>query len=57
MHKVDGKEESKPYTSVSFLEYFRKKVALFLENHETGEKHSVAVVDNCSIHFHQDVSK
>jgi transposase len=57
MHRVDGKEESKPLTSDSFLEYFRLKVAPSLGNHERGEKHSVVVMDNCSIHFHEDVLK
>ena len=49
-HKVDGKEESKPVNADRFVEFFEDNVFPHLGNAANRERHSVVIMDNCSIH-------
>jgi transposase len=57
MHEVDEKKEISGCNTESFLEHMQTKVVPFLGNYSRGERHSVVVMDNCSIHMTEEVER
>jgi transposase len=50
MHEVHGKIESDPVDGVRFVQYFREYIYPLLGNAANRERHSVVIMDNCTIH-------
>ena len=50
MHEVNGKVESDPVDGLRFVQYFREYIYPLLGNAANRERHSVVIMDNCSIH-------
>ena len=56
-HTVHEKEESKPVDAERFLRYMKDHVIPYLGNFLNGEKHSVIIMDNCSIHMDPEIAR
>jgi transposase len=57
MHKHKEKEEFAPMTMERFVQYVREKMVPILGNFLRGEKHSVVILDNCSVHMDPRVAQ
>eukprot|EP00605_Chrysophyceae_sp_TOSAG23-4_P000110 GSChrysophyteH1.ASY1.ANO1.120.1 assembled CDS len=51
LHSVDQKETGKPVDAERYVQYFREKVYPYIGNFDLQEKHSIIVMDNCTVHM------
>ena len=57
VHRRDGKEVLKPLDKEAFTDYFARVVAPRLGNFLRNEKHSILVMDNCSVHMDPEIAR
>ena len=55
MHEVNGKVESDPVDGLRFVQYFREYIYPLIGNAANRERHSVVIMDNCTIHNMPDI--
>ena len=56
MHEVNGKLESDPVNRERFVQYFKEFIYPFLGNAANRERHSVVIMDNCTIHNDPEIA-